>query len=274
MTLPISNPINVLTGDHLHVSLGVYLQHLLLGSVVAIAITAGILIAVFWRIAGRRYEFDWRAAVASASVDRQFFIPVVVALGALAIAYVVGSAFLWPLGVIAACGGAVLLGIAAARRRVSRDVLRANVSPAVLVYVAGLFVMVHGAEDAGVTGALVSSAASQAHDASRAVIAGLVGSSVLSNVVNNLPGIVVFISGAQAGGVSAPLQQPFLFGALSGADLGPNLTPVGSLSTMLWLVIVRRRGVEVSAFDLLRLGVVIAPVTLVAAGAAIAASFR
>jgi arsenical pump membrane protein len=74
--------------------------------------------------------------------------------------------------------------------------------------------------------------------------------------------------------VSAPLQQPFLFGALSGADLGPNLTPVGSLSTMLWLVIVRRRGVEVSAFDLLRLGVVIAPVTLVAAGAAIAASFR
>jgi arsenical pump membrane protein len=67
---------------------------------------------------------------------------------------------------------------------------------------------------------------------------------------------------------------PFLFGALAGADLGPNLTPVGSLSTMLWLVIVRRRGVEVSAFDFLRLGAVVAPLTLIASGLLIAASFR
>jgi arsenical pump membrane protein len=274
MTLPISNPINVLTGERLHASLGVYLQHLLPSSIAAIAITIAVLMTIFWRSVHHDFVFDWRAAVATASADRGFFFPVLAALGVLALAYIAGSALLWPLGVIAVCGAAVLLVIAAARRRLIREHLQANVSPAVLVYVAGLFVMVHGAQDAGITTALVSSATAEAQDASRSVIAGLLGSAVLSNVVNNLPGVLVFVSGAQSGGVTSGLQAPFLFGALAGADLGPNLTPVGSLSTMLWLVIVRRRGVEVSVFDFLRLGAVVAPLTLIAAGLLIAATFR
>jgi arsenical pump membrane protein len=176
--------------------------------------------------------------------------------------------------VVAIGGAGVLLAIALARRRLSPAHIRAHVSPALLVYVAGLFVMVRGAQDAGITGSLVASAAAAAQDPSRAVISGLLGSATLSNVVNNLPGVLVFVSGAQAGGVAAALQLPFLFGTLAGADLGPNLTPVGSLSTMLWLVIVRRRGVEVSTWDFLRLGAVIAPLTLIASGLLIAASFR
>ena len=49
MTLPISNPINILTGDRLHAPLAVYAQHLLLASLVSIAITVIVLMAVFWR---------------------------------------------------------------------------------------------------------------------------------------------------------------------------------------------------------------------------------
>ncbi len=274
MTLPISNPINVLVGDRTHAPLGTYEQHLFLASIASVGIAVGVLMGLFWRSVGHTFTFDWRAAVKVAIVDRSFFLPVVAALAALGIAYIVGSALLWPLGVVAICGAALLLAIALARRRVSRAHLSAHVSPALLVYVAGLFVMVRGAQELGITSALVSSAAAAAQDPARAVVAGLLGSAALSNAVNNLPGVLVFVSGAQAGGVSAALQMPFLFGALAGADLGPNLTPVGSLSTMLWLVIVRRRGVEVSTWDFLRLGAVIAPLTLIASGLLIAASFR
>ncbi len=48
-----------------------------------------------------------------------------------------------------------------------------------------------------------------------------------------------------------------------GADLGPNLTTVGSLATMLWLVILRRRGLEVSTRQYFRLGVTFVPALLV-----------
>ena len=197
--------------------------------------------------------------MSSATADRGFFVPVAIGLAGLAAAYVIGSALLWPLGVVAAAGGTCLIAIAAFRRRTTRQQLEAHVSPALLIYIASLFVLVRAVQVAGVTGALVAGTACLASSASSAAIACVLGSSVLSNLVNNLPGVLVFISGAQAGGVQLGLREPFLFGALAGADLGPNLTPVGALSTMLWLVIVRRRGVEVSTWYLLRLGAVVAP---------------
>lgn len=274
MTLPISNPINVLVGEHLRAPLPDYLFHLLPASLAAIAITVAVFMALFWRTVDRAFVFDWKAAVAAASAERSFFVPVVAALAVLAIAYIAASALLWPLGVVATAGGLVLLGISAARRRLSVDHLRAHVSPALFVYIAALFVLIRAVEDAGLTTELVAGAVARADDAATAVAGGLLGSAVTSNLVNNLPAVLVFVSGAQSGGVHAALRAPFLFGALAGADLGPNLTPVGALSTMLWLVIVRRRGVEVSAWDFFRIGVIVAPLTLMAAGGLMALSFR
>lgn len=274
MTLPISNPINVLTGDHLRAPLGVYESHVLAASLASTAICVGVFMAVFWGATGRRFDFDLQAALATVAADRAFFRLVIAGLGLLALAYVIGSALLLPLGVIAVAGGGGLLAVAALRRRVSREDLRAHVSPTLFVYIAALFVLVRGVQDAGITAALVAGAVVHASDSANAVVSGLLGSAATSNLVNNLPSILVFISGAQAGGVPEVLRAPFLFGALAGADLGPNLTPVGALSTMLWLVIVRRRGLEVSAWDFLRLGALVAPLTLLAAGALIAMSFR
>lgn len=274
MTLPISNPINVLTGDRLMAPLAEYEGHLLLASLACIAITTAILMAYFWRSAAGRFEFDWRSAVRSAIRDRTFFVGTLFGLAMLAVAYVVGSALLWPLGVVAVVGGGGLVLVATARRRLSREHLNTHISPALFVYIAALFVLVRGVQDAGITPALVADAVSHASNAGTAVMAGLIGSAVASNLINNLPAVLVFISGADAGGVPAGLHAPFLFGALAGADLGPNLTPVGALSTMLWLVIVRRRGVQVSAWDFLKIGAVVAPVTLIAAAVLVSASFR
>jgi arsenical pump membrane protein len=164
-------------------------------------------------------------------------------LAVLALAYMIGAATLVPLGLIATAGGLALLGIAAINRGLSRDRLRSHLAPSLFVYIAALFILVRAVEDAGITAALMSNLVSRATDAGTAVAVALLGSGLLSNAVNNLPAVLIFVSGVQAGGVPPTLQDPFLFGSLAGADLGPNLTPVGALSTMLWLAIVRRRGV-------------------------------
>ena len=48
-----------------------------------------------------------------------------------------------------------------------------------------------------------------------------------------------------------------------GADLGPNLTTVGSLATMLWLLILRRKGLDISSLEYFRLGILIVPLMIV-----------
>ena len=272
LTLPISNPTNVLVAGTLRISLGDYELHLLVAALASVAITVVVLMAIFWRATGHAFTFDSQHAAVTA--DRSFFVPVVAGLCVLAVAYIVGSALLWPLGVVAMAGATGMVAIAAARRHVSREHLRAHVSPSLFFYVAALFVMIRAVEQAGITGDFVAGVTAHVDSASTAVVSGLLGATVLSNVVNNLPALLVLLSGAQAGGIPPALHVPFLLGALAGADLGPNLTPVGALSTMLWLVIVRRRGVEVSTWDFLRIGAIVTPLTVIAAGLLIAASFR
>lgn len=117
------------------------------------------------------------------------------ALCLLALAYIAGSALLLPLGVIAIPGAAVLLAVAAVMRRLSTEHIRTHVSPALFVYIAALFVLVRGAQDVGITTALISGVVSVAATSAIAVASGLVGSAVTCNALNNLPGILVFIPG-------------------------------------------------------------------------------
>jgi arsenical pump membrane protein len=65
------------------------------------------------------------------------------------------------------------------------------------------------------------------------------------------------------------VQRTLVSGTLVGADLGPNLTTVGSLATMLWLLLLRRRGLEVSSFEYFTVGVLVTPPMLLVAALAI-----
>jgi arsenical pump membrane protein len=81
-----------------------------------------------------------------------------------------------------------------------------------------------------------------------------------SNLVNNVPAVAVI--SAVIPTVHHVSQPALVYGTLIGCDLGPNLTMVGSLSTMIWLLLLRKRNMEVSALDYARLGLIVTPVML------------
>ena len=60
------------------------------------------------------------------------------------------------------------------------------------------------------------------------------------------------------------VQHGFLAATMFGCDLGPNLTTVGSLATVLWLLILRRQGIDVSGLDYFKVGVIVTPIMLLA----------
>jgi arsenical pump membrane protein len=57
---------------------------------------------------------------------------------------------------------------------------------------------------------------------------------------------------------------PMAHAILVGVDLGPNLSVTGSLATILWLIAMRRDGVEITAWEFLKVGAVVMPVALAA----------
>jgi len=79
--------------------------------------------------------------------------------------------------------------------------------------------------------------------------------------VTNLPTGLIAAPGGQAADV--PIQVTA--GLLIGVDLGSNLSVTGSLATILWLIALRREGEAVTAWQFLKLGIVVMPPALLAA---------
>ncbi len=103
-----------------------------------------------------------------------------------------------------------------------------------------------------------------------AVMVGTLGSALGTNLINNVPMAVVMTSSLH-GMQHAPLtlQQGFIAATIFGCDLGPNLTTVGSLATVLWLLILRQRNIEVSGLDYFKVGILVTPLMLIAGAIAI-----
>ena len=255
--LPISNPANlVIFGDRLPPLLQ-WLGQFLAPSILAIAGTYGVLRLLY------RSEL-------SAPVDSAIEVLPLSSGGRLALAGILGvavallaaSAAGWPLGWPTLIASAIAASAVLASKRESPLGLLRPVAWGVLLLVAGLFVLVEGVAATGLADSLtrllhVASAASAPATAWSAGFA----IALVSNLVNNLP------AGLVAGAVVAAADVPeFTRSAIAiGIDLGPNLSVTGSLATILWLIAIRREGENVTAFEFLRVGLVVMPLTLLLA---------
>ncbi len=95
-----------------------------------------------------------------------------------------------------------------------------------------------------------------------------------ANLINNVPMTVVAARAIGPLLAQGTLRPATAYAALLGADIGPNLTIVGSLATLIWLAIVRDRGMDVSLRDYLRVGLLATPPTLLAAAIGLWLSLR
>ena len=82
---------------------------------------------------------------------------------------------------------------------------------------------------------------------------------VLSNVVNNLPAVLVLLPLVTAVGPAAVLA------VLIGVNIGPNLTYVGSLANLLWRRVLGGQGISTNLGEFSQLGLLTVPVSLVLA---------
>jgi len=58
-------------------------------------------------------------------------------------------------------------------------------------------------------------------------------------------------------------DRVLVYGAIMGADIGPNIAILGSLSSMLWLVLLRQRGLNIHPVQYLKIGLLVTPPMLI-----------
>ena len=158
-----------------------------------------------------------------------------------------------PVGVLALAAGASLVGVALGFGWLGLSEVVGSVSWDVLALVVGFFLVVRAAEGAGL-GALAHAAyAEAAHWGGLLQILAVASMAALgSNVLNNLPAMLVALNALEPLISRGQLGAKAIYATVAGTGVGPNLTVVGSLATMIWLSIVRSKGVVVSAKDYLK----------------------
>jgi len=176
---------------------------------------------------------------------------VLVALAAVVLAYPVVSWFGGPVWLVAAVGAVVLLAIAARAGTSPVAIARDEVHLDTLVFLVAALVLSIGLRNAGLVAWLA-----RMYDGASPLRIGVVcavGSAVLNN--HPMSHLNMFALAAHDGAAG----HTGVFAALIGGDLGPRLFPIGSLAGLLWIEMLRRAGVEMSARRFLLVGAVSVP---------------
>ena len=142
----------------------------------------------------------------------------------------------------------------------------------IVAFSLGMYVVVYGLRNAGLVDYYAHAVRWLAHHGLFAATLGI-GSltALLSAVMNNLPAVLVGSLGIhQAAHLTPLIREAAIYANIVGSDLGPKLTPVGSLATLLWLHLLARRGETISWGRYLRWGFSYTPPVLLATLAALA----
>jgi arsenical pump membrane protein len=195
-----------------------------------------------------------------------FFTAATLTLGLVLAVLVLSSPLGLPIGPIALAGGALVAGLSLVKGWMSAGSIRRSISWGLFPLVVGLFLVVQAVQNAGLAGVVEDSLLLAAPgDGFLEIVAIAAGAGLGSNLINNIPMTVVSINGIEPLVAAGRLSETAAYAALIGTNIGPNLTIVGSLATLIWLTAIRRRGANVTAREYLAVGLVTTPPILLSA---------
>ncbi|WP_434519609.1 arsenic transporter [Pseudomonas sp. NFX1] len=265
LPLVVSNLVNIVSADYFDLGFNAYASVMVPVNLVAVAATLLVLRLYFGRDIPLRYATADLKPPAMAIRDRATFrVGWVVLLALLASLFVLEPLGIPVSAVAAAC--AVVLFAVAARGHViaTRRVLR-EAPWQIVVFSLGMYLVVYGLRNAGMTDALASVLNWLAgHGVWAASLGTGLIAALLSSVMNNLPSVLIGALSIHASEAQGVVREAMIYANVIGCDLGPKITPIGSLATLLWLHVLARKGVSIGWGYYFKVGVLLTvPVLLV-----------
>ncbi len=271
MPLVISNLVNIVSANFFDVSFRRYAAVMVPVDLVSIATTLGMLWLAFGRRIPSRYPLAALDRPASAIVDHYVFRAALPVLAILLVAYFALAPWHVPFCFITGPGALVLMAIAGRWWRGGHDavipltpVLR-NAPWQIVLFSLGMYLVVYGLGQAGLTHYSTMVLDWLGH---QGVIVATLGTGVLAalvaSIVNNMPSTLVGALAIKQAHVPELTHQLMVYANVIGNDLGPKLTPIGSLATLLWLHVLAGRGYRIGWGQYMRVGLLLTPPVLVA----------
>jgi len=259
--LVISNLTNIVTAGYFDLGFWEYAKTMFIPNLLSVIASVAVLWLYFRKDIPLNVDVAQLPEPASVIKNKTMFRLSWLFLVLLTVGYFIGDYYRLPVSLFA-LGGAVVFLLVAAHYKAVKPVMTVKAAPWHVVWFSiGLYVVVYGLKNAGLTEHVAAWIEAMArHGDAAAVIGTGFLSAVMSSVMNNMPTIMIMdIAIGETGHTS------LAYANILGANLGPKMTPIGSLATLLWLHVLAQKGVKIGWGEYMKVGLVITPPVLLAA---------